>query len=354
MLRGEQGDDAEDQCCKPTVVQPRAAERRRRAFIAEQHAHANDRVHTDLGEDREHRGDRRTCGRIGRGQPEIERPASCLDQEGHAEERDTCVEQAAVGRGDRAPAQSELRHVERAGHAVDQRRADQEQERGDQIDDDVVQPGFHASGTRAVQDQSVGCGQQHLEKDEQAEQIACQERAVEPHEQELQQWLVVHAHTLPARDRIGKRRQRERGRQHHQHRRQPVDDQNDAVRRRPRADRIDADSLVPDVRHGIGREIHEERGDDELDQDRNRRDRHAPTALRFREQQQDRAREHGHDDRHHRQMLQPGAQASRSCPLTWSVPVKPREASSTTRNSAVVAKPITIAVSTSACGTGSA
>ena len=200
LLRGEQGDDAEDQCCKPTVVQPRTAERRRRAFIAEQHAHANDRVHTDLGEDRKHRGDRRTCGRIRGGQPEIERPASRLDQEGHAEKRDTCIEQAAVGRSDRAPAQSELRHVERAGHAVDQRRADQEQERGDQIDHDVVQPGFHARGTRAVQDQSVGCGQQHLEKDEQAEQIACQERTVEPHEQELQQRLVMHAHALPARD----------------------------------------------------------------------------------------------------------------------------------------------------------
>ena len=35
-------------------------------------------------------------------------------------------------------------------------------------------------------------------------------------------------------------------------------------------------------------------------------------------------------------------------------PISPREASSTTRNSAVMAKPITMAVSTSACGMGSA
>jgi class 3 adenylate cyclase len=45
---------------------------------------------------------------------------------------------------------------------------------------------------------------------------------------------------------------------------------------------------------------------------------------------------------------------SGSRPSTWSVPVKPRDASRTTRNSAVVAKLITMAVKTSACGSGSA
>ncbi len=41
-------------------------------------------------------------------------------------------------------------------------------------------------------------------------------------------------------------------------------------------------------------------------------------------------------------------------PSTWSVPDMPRDASSTTRNSAVIAKPITMAVSVSAWGMGSA
>ena len=45
---------------------------------------------------------------------------------------------------------------------------------------------------------------------------------------------------------------------------------------------------------------------------------------------------------------------SGSRPSTWSVPVRPRDASSTTRNSAVVAKLMTMAVRTSACGSGSA
>ena len=48
------------------------------------------------------------------------------------------------------------------------------------------------------------------------------------------------------------------------------------------------------------------------------------------------------------------AHSSGSRPSTWSVPVSPRAASSTTSSSAVVAKLMTIAVSTSACGSGSA
>ena len=48
-----------------------------------------------------------------------------------------------------------------------------------------------------------------------------------------------------------------------------------------------------------------------------------------------------------------GAHSPGSLPSTWSVPVSPRETISTTRKSAVVAKLMTIAVSTSACGTGS-
>src|SRR5690606_34034652 len=54
------------------------------------------------------------------------------------------------------------------------------------------------------------------------------------------------------------------------------------------------------------------------------------------------------------QMIEPGGHWSRSRPSTWSVPVRPRAASRTTRKRAVVAKLMTMAVSTSACGRGSA
>ena len=53
-----------------------------------------------------------------------------------------------------------------------------------------------------------------------------------------------------------------------------------------------------------------------------------------------------------RRVQQPGHGRS-SSPSTWSPPDRPRSASSTTRNSAVVAKPMTMAVSTSDCGSGS-
>ena len=79
----------------------------------------------------------------------------------------------------------EIRHVQRAGHAVDHRHADQEQERRHQVHDDVVQAGLHARGTGAVQHQTVGRREQHLEEHEQIEEIARQERAVQPHQQEL-------------------------------------------------------------------------------------------------------------------------------------------------------------------------
>src|SRR5690606_3647967 len=72
------------------------------------------------------------------------------------------------------------------------------------------------------------------------------------------------------------------------------------------------------------------------------------------EEQEQRSRHHRQHDRRDDEMLRSENQRSGSLPSTWSVPVKPRAASSTTRKSAVVAKPITIAVRTRACGSGSA
>ena len=43
-----------------------------------------------------------------------------------------------------------------------------------------------------------------------------------------------------------------------------------------------------------------------------------------------------------------------SSPSTWSVPLAPRSASASSIAKPVAAKPMTIAVSTSACGSGSA
>src|SRR3546814_237520 len=77
-------------------------------------------------------------------------------------------------------------------------------------------------------------------------------------------------------------------------------------------------------------------------------------AAPFIEQQHRRGHDERQHDRRDHQMVDPAAHGSRSSPSTWSVPVCPRDASSTTRSNAVVAKEMTMAVRTSACGRGSA
>src|SRR3546814_8322947 len=70
-----------------------------------------------------------------------------------------------------------------------------------------------------------------------------------------------------------------------------------------------------------------------------------PAAL-FIEQQHRRGHDERQHDRRDHQMVDPAAHGSRSSPSTWSVPVCPRDASSTTRSNAVVAKEMTMAVRT--------
>ena len=89
-----------------------------------------------------------------------------------------------------------------------------------------------------MQKQSVGCGQQDLEEDEQVEQVAGQEGAVQPHEQELEKAVEMRAGAMPAGHREGQRRGGEhRGEEQHQ-RRQPVEHEHDAERRRPVAEQV--------------------------------------------------------------------------------------------------------------------
>ncbi|MNT46680.1 hypothetical protein D3C72_1833440 [compost metagenome] len=84
-------------------------------------------------------------------------------------------------------AQGQVGHVQGAGHAVDQRNADQQQERGDQVDGNVLQAGADARHARAMQQQAIGRRQQHFKKHEQIEKVASQEGAVQAHQQELEE-----------------------------------------------------------------------------------------------------------------------------------------------------------------------
>src|SRR5690606_14241333 len=78
------------------------------------------------------------------------------------------------------------------------------------------------------------------------------------------------------------------------------------------------------------------------------------TAVAVAQHQHERPAYQRDDDRRNGEVLHPACHLRVSLPSTWSVPLKPREASRITRNSAVVAKAMTMAVRTSAWGSGSA
>src|SRR5690606_40274783 len=61
--------------------------------------------------------------------------------------------------------------------------------------------------SRAVQCQAVRGGEQDLEEHEQVEQVAGEERAVQAHQQELEQGLEIVAAVLPAAKRCHQGRQ---------------------------------------------------------------------------------------------------------------------------------------------------
>src|SRR3546814_4542483 len=63
---------------------------------------------------------------------------------------------------------------------IDHRHADQEQQRGRDVDRDIMQARTRALDSRTVQDEAVRRRQQHLEENEQVEDIPGQERAVDP------------------------------------------------------------------------------------------------------------------------------------------------------------------------------
>src|SRR5690606_11334254 len=106
--------------------------------------------------------------------------------------------------------------------------------------------------------------------------------------------------------------------------------------------------------HGAAVDLKQERtGDDRAEQGGREVDERLEAPAFFAEEQEQRRRQQGQHDGHHDEVRQKRAHGFSSVPSTWSVPLNPREARSTTRNSAVVAKPMTMAVSTRDWGSGS-
>jgi len=304
-LRGEHAQNAEDDRRQAAREQQRGAKARGfTGLVSEQQRPAAQQdIEADLAEDGENRSDGGRCRRIGAEQPEAHWPHRRLHEEGHGKDRRTDFEQDPVLAGECGNARGKIGHVECSGDAVDQRDADQEEERGGQVDDDVVQTRLHAPRARSVQQQAVGRGQHHLEEDEQVEQVAGEEGAVHPHDEELEEGMEVGPGRMPARDGEDQRGGREDGRQQDQHGRQTIEHQHDAERRRPVAQEVDA-GLVRVSR------LHEDDGDRQVRQRGEEVDQslqELPSLVVDRQQCSRHEREHdGGDDqvmcpaRHHR------------------------------------------------------
>ncbi len=345
-LAGKRAQGADDDGDQPEHQQPGIDQTGERPGIGakDQAMDAQDRIGADLGHDREQRGRGRPGRRIGAGQPEMQRRQRRLQGEHHEQQQRRRAHQPEIVRVKRRDPLREIGHVEGAEHAVEGAHREQEQARTDQVDHHIMQSGATARRAAAMQQQPVGGEQQDLEEDEEIEQVAGQEGAVQSHQQELEQHMELTAPAIAALDRVHHREQRQhRGQQHHPGR-EPVGDQHDAMGRGPAAQRVDQDLAVGDLQQQPQR-----------DAEQHLHAEHAEGASQGRgaaaQQHQQRAGQQRHQDRRDHDMGD-GAHGSR--PSTWSLPRSARARKASTTTKAVMPKPITIAVSTSACGSGSA
>ena len=329
--------------------------RRRAAVVAEhQRVDPGDRVHAHLGHDREQGRHRRGGGAVGLGQPEVERQQRGLDREHHEQQQAGGPDHRGVGARQRGHALGQVGHVQRAGEAVEQRHRDQEQRGAGQVEGHVVDRGLEPRRAAAVQQQAVRRDQQHLEEHEQVEQVGGQEGAVQPHQLELEEGVEVRAARRVAGPRVQHAAQRHQRGEHQHQRGQAVERERDPEGGLPVAEQVGVDAAAGGSR-GEHQRHHELREHREQRQQGGRAaagQRAAPLRAAL-EQQQECARQQRQDDREDDQ-VGPVHVRSEPPPSTWSDPVSRWVRSAMTSISAVIAKPITIAVSTRACGRGSA
>ena len=208
--------------------------------------------------------------------------------------------------------QREIGHVERSGDAVQQCGAHQEQGRSNQIDGDVVQSRLHARASRAMQEKSIGGGQEHLIEHEQIEDIAREKGPVEAHELNLQQRVKVHTRAMPARKREQHAAKADDTAQHQHQGRQTIDRQHDTEGHVPVRRQIDAHRAGCAIRaHRVKqRDRHQE-----TECARTRTDECFCAAPLAQEQQQDCGEKGQHDGCDH-EVRQPVGHASPLSPST--------------------------------------
>ncbi len=140
--------------------------------------------------------------------------------------------------------QGQMGQVQGAEEAIEEAGGDQEERGTGQVDHYIVQARQGPGGATAMQDQAVGGQQQDLEEDEEVEQIAGEEGAVEAEQLQLEQDMKVPALDIQALAGVPEGEQGQQGRDHQHPGRQPIRHQDDAVGRGPVAQGMDQDGTV--------------------------------------------------------------------------------------------------------------
>src|SRR5690606_9662055 len=97
----------------------------------------------------------------------------------------------------------------------------------------------------AIDQQTIGSDQQDLEEHEQVEQVAGQEGAVDTRQLELEQGVEVRRSAVLAAAGVQRDQRGQRGGEHQHDRAEAVQQQHDAERRLPVAQRVDTQHVVP-------------------------------------------------------------------------------------------------------------
>ncbi|MND85159.1 hypothetical protein D3C80_770730 [compost metagenome] len=194
-----------------------------------------------------------------------------------------------------------------------------------------------------MRQQRVGSNQQDLEEYEQVEQVAGEEGTVDAHQLELEQRVEAGAALIVATHGVEQREQRQQRSHQQQQRAQAVEHEDDAEGCHPVAQGIDLQRPGRRLRHQHAGQRQQCEGGEQ---------RQGPLPVDGEQaaaEQQQAAAEHRQQDRQDQRVIH----GLRSWPSTWSVLVSPTLRSARTTTKAVMAKPMTMAVSTSACGSGS-
>ena len=216
----------------------------------DQGEHAHQRVDTDLGQ--EAREDRRggESGRvIGRRKPEEEREDGGFDAEGHHEHHGYDRHHRLIfnlrhGHG-------QVGHVERAGHAVENADAGQEQDGRDQVEGHVFDAAVDLLARAAHDQKAEGGDQHHFEPDVEVEEVTGQEGPGHARDQDLEQRVIAEARDPRLDVGHGVDRDRQRGdRGDHDHDgREEVSDECDPEWCGPAAHLSGDDTFFEDGRH---------------------------------------------------------------------------------------------------------